>query len=256
MMMDLVRACVVLGVAPGSSRRQVVAAFKAAALAHHPDKNTAHDRDEATARFRDAKSAYDVLIADLDKARDHANASTAAAARSSSTPSSSVPPPAASPRRWQGPMMGPAPPPPSTKVRESAFASFRPERQQSSSAHPSHKQPPAPSTRPSGHRGGVGASTSSYAPSRGGSSKSGTRSTGSQRHEATASSSSSSSSSSQGWRGDLHRWGQPCGGCAECRRAASVPTETRKKHAKLEQFRDVAVVSARLARHKPSRGRR
>mmetsp|Transcript_34121 Transcript_34121/g.89585 ORF Transcript_34121/g.89585 Transcript_34121/m.89585 type:complete len:215 (+) Transcript_34121:264-908(+) len=45
------------------------------------------------------------------------------------------------------------------------------------------------------------------------------------------------------------RWGRPCGGCAECLKAASVPRDTVKKNAARDKFKDVAVTS-RPKRHK------
>lgn len=209
--MDVARAFAVLGVPPDSSRRQVVAAFKKAALAHHPDKNAVDDRDEATARFREAKAAYDVLMADFDRPWPSSRATAKTADPKSSYSSAS----GASARRGpMGPPRPPAPEPPSSKVQAAAFASFRPststtrdrsseQQQQQQQPRPTNPTNTTTSTQPRSHI----KTTSSRSTPRSGSDD-------------------SSSSTQPIWRTHSNLWGQPCGGCRECRREAAVPSET------------------------------
>ena len=200
-----------LGIPPDSSRRQVVAAFKKAALAHHPDKNAVGDRDDATARFREAKTAYDVLMADFDRPWQRTSKTTDPKSSYSSASNASAAPPRRGP---MGPPRPPAPEPPSSKVRAAAFASFRPSTSttQDKSSEQQQQQQPSP-TNP------VNRPTSAQ------SSRS-TTSTSSRSTPRSGSDHSSSSSTQPIWRTHANLWGQPCGGCRECRREAAVPSET------------------------------
>jgi hypothetical protein len=49
----------ILGLAAGATRREIKSAFRRLALRHHPDRN--RNSDEAAARFRVVRNAYDVL---------------------------------------------------------------------------------------------------------------------------------------------------------------------------------------------------
>jgi len=61
----------ILGISPSATKGEIKTAYRALALAHHPDKVSPSDRRAATAKFQELQDAYEVCLEHLTSYHDH-----------------------------------------------------------------------------------------------------------------------------------------------------------------------------------------